>query len=454
MMADVDTIDSVRLARDVSAQGGLLTSAEAAVSVVQSGHRVMIPIGSQPLLLADALATHLASLTGGSVELSDCAVAANYLWLEPGFPGVDKVVHEHWGGPAVRRQVRAHEHDYLPIPFSLRFKALHEPMRPLAEQRRADVVLVQVSLPDDHGFVSFGPNAWNQLGFIEQARFALAEMSPRILPAMGLGNTVHVSAFHALVLGSSEPRITTIPAQTDVHRAIAGYVTELVADGDTLQIGAGQVSTACVYAGAFTGKTDLGWHSEASVGGIIDLIRTGVISGSRKSVDRAIAVATGYSGNDEQMRFARLNPKIHTRPTEYVHNIRVIASQDNMVALNAALCIDLTGQIAADSVGPEMIGGTGGQLEFAIGALNARNGRSITVLQSRAIGGSVSTIVDLLPAGTVVTVPRQFADIVVTEFGVARLWAKTVRERAQELIQIAHPDFRDRLQHRAKELLG
>ena len=287
---DRTAIDAAALAQDLAAQGGRLTFPQAAVSVVESGQRVMIPIGSQPLLLADALATHIASLPTGSVEVGHCAVAANYLWLEPGFPGIDKVVHEHWGGPAVRRQLREHAHDHVPIPFSLQFKAL--------------------------------------------------------------------------------------------------------------------------------------------------------------------AVATGYAGHAEQMHYARLNPRIHTRPTEYVHNIRVIASQDNMVALNAALCVDLTGQIAADSIGSEMIGGTGGQLEFAIGALNARNGRSITVLESRALSGSVSTIVDLLPAGTVVTVPRQFADIVVTEFGVARLWAKSLRERAQELIAIAHPEFRDQLRQRATELLG
>jgi acyl-CoA hydrolase len=439
----------------VAAQGGRLCSPDAAVRVVAPGHRVMIPIGSQPLALADALAAHLAGMGPGSaVELADCAVAADYLWLRPGFPGVSKVVHEHWGGPVVRRQLREHEHDYLPIPFSLRFKALDERSRSEAERRPAQVVLVQVSRPDERGFVSFGPNAWNQLRFVEQAQYALAEISRHILSASGEGVSVHVSRFHALVENQSARRISIPVEPTATHRAIANLVGEIVEDGDTLQVGAGQASTACVYAGAFDGKQDLGWHSEASVGRVVDLIRDGVITGARKSVDPGLAVATGYAGDEAQMRFIHETPAVQTRPTEYVHNVRVISSQENMVAINSALCIDLTGQIAADSIGTEMIGGTGGQLEFVIGAVNARNGRSITVLQATALGGATSTIVDLLPAGTVVTVPRQFADIVITEFGVARLWGKTVRERAVELTAIAHPDHRAGLRLRAEQLLG
>lgn len=443
------------LERTISAHGGRLTSAETAVQVVAPGHRVMIPIGSQPLALADALAAHLVSLPPeATVELSHCAVAADYPWLQSGFPGVSKVVHEHWGGPVVRRQLRQHEHDYLPIPFSLRFKAIGERSRGESERRLADVVLVQVSLPDERGFVSFGPNAWNQLRFVELARFALGEMTPNILGCRGEANSVHVSRFHALVENISARRVAVPMTLNAAQSAIAAFVTEIVEDGDTLQIGAGQVSTACAYAGAFDAKRDLGWHSEASVGRIVDLIRDGVITGARKSTDKGLAVATGYAGNEEQMRFIQESPAIHTRPTEYVHNVRVISSQENMVAINAALCIDLTGQIAADSIGTEMIGGTGGQLEFVIGAVNAPNGRSITVLESTALGGTSSTIVDLLPLGTVVTVPRQFADIVITEFGVARLWGKTVRERAAELAAIAHPDHRANLRLRAAQLLG
>lgn len=443
------------LAALVEAHRGRLTTAEEAVSLVQPGHRVMIPIGSQPAVLGSALAERLAELRDGeTVEIADCAVAANYPFLDPGFPGLSKIVHEHWGGPVVRRQMRAGQHDYLPIPFSLRFKAFDEASRGDAERRRANVAMVQVGLPDERGFVSFGPNAWNQLRFVEEADIALAELNEHIVPAYGSGHVVHVSRFAALVVVPSPRKAYVAPPISEEDRRIAGYLSELVNDGDTIQVGAGAITNAVVHAGAFNDKRDLGWHSEATIGGIIDLMRDGVINGARKSVDPGIAIATGYAGGPEHMEYVRLNPFIQTRPTEYVHNVRTIASQDNMVAINVAMLVDLTGQIAADSLGHEMIGGTGGQLEFAVGALNATNGRSITVLKSTALGDAASSIVDTLPAGTVVTVPRLFADIVVTEFGIARLWGRTVRERAQELNGIAHPQFRESLQAKARKFWG
>jgi len=256
------------------------------------------------------------------------------------------------------------------------------------------------------------------------------------------------------VLNESGRRFSTIVEPSEKQKRIAGYVSEIIRDGDTLQIGAGAVPTAIVYAGAFDNKRDLGWHSEATIGGIIDLIEQGVVNGSRKTIDRGIAVATGYAGNERQMDFVKLHPYIETRPTDYVHNIRTIAGQDNMVAINAAALIDLSGQICADSIGHEMIGGTGGQLEFALGAVNARNGRSITLVDAVTPDGSASRIVSSLPSGTIVSVPRLYADTVISEFGVARLWGKTVRERAHELASIAHPDHRADLLCEASKLFG
>lgn len=450
MTSILDTTDMAVL---VHAHGSRLTTAEEAVSLVQPGHRVMIPIGSQPAVLGSALAERLAEMRDGeTVEIADCAVAANYPFLDPGFPGLSKIVHEHWGGPVVRRQMRAGQHDYLPIPFSLRFKAFDDPSRTDAERRRANVAMVQVGLPDERGFVSFGPNAWNQLRFVEEADIALAELNEHIVPAYGSGHVVHISRFAALVVVTSPRKAYVAPPISDEDRRIAGYLSELVNDGDTIQVGAGAITNAVIHAGVFDEKRDLGWHSEATIGGVIDLIREGVITGTQKSVDPGIAIATGYAGGPEHMEYVRLNPFVQTRPTEYVHNVRVIASQDNMVAINVAMLVDLSGQIAADSLGHEMVGGTGGQLEFAVGALNAKNGRSITVLKSTALGDASSSIVDTQPPGTVVSVPRLFADIVVTEYGIARLWGRTVRERAQELIGIAHPQFREALQTKAQQL--
>lgn len=432
-----------------------LTTAEEAVKVIQPGQRVMIPIGSTPLALADALAARLAGELAGSpgVEIAHCSGIANYAWYEPGFPGVAKVVHEHWGSPNVRRFMRARQHDYLPIPFANRFKALTEPgRRGETELRPADVVLVQVSPPDANGYVSLG-NPWNQARFIESARYALAEVTAAV-PRL-LGDTlVHVSRFHALVEHDNPTGIIVRPELTATQRTIAGIVADLIHDGDTLQIGAGKVTSAFTTAGVLDGHHDLGWHSEATYPGIIDLIHAGVISGARKTLDRDKAVAVSFHGSPAQLATIAGNPRFEARPTEYVHNLRTIAALDNMVAINASLAVDLTGQITADSWGVEVTGGTGGQTEFVIGAINAKGGRSIHVMEAASPDGTASRIVGTFPAGTVVTVPRMYADTVVTEFGVARLWGKTIRERALELIRIAHPQFRDQLRKEAHEVCG
>ena len=434
----------------------LLLPAEEAVAVVQPGQRVMIPIGSNPFLLAEALALRLArdlAETEG-VEIVHCAAAARYAWFAPGFPGVSSVVHEHWGSPVVRGQLRQRQHDHLPIPFALRFKGREEAaLRTPAEARPADVVLLQVSPPDEHGYLSLGM-PWNQAEFLASARYVLGEVSDHIPRCYGTENLVHISRFHALVENNSPRYVTTTVTPTANHRAIAAHVAEIVRDGDTLQLGAGVVASAIAEAGAFDGKRDLGWHSETTIGRMIDLIERGVITGERKSVDRGKAVSCAYVGSEQQIGFVRMNPRVEVRPTRYVHNLRTIAAQENMVAINVGLAVDLTGQITAESIGYELMGGAGGQTEFVIGAVSAKNGRSITVLEATALDGAESRILPGFPPGTSITVPRMYADMVVTEFGVARLWGKTLRERAKELIRIAHPRFREQLTRQAHEVCG
>jgi 4-hydroxybutyrate CoA-transferase len=433
-----------------------LTTAEEAVSVVGPGHRVMIPVGSNPFLLADALAARLAADLAGAagVEISHCAPGGAYAWFEPGYPGVSRVVHEHYGGPAVRRWQRQGAHDYLPMPLGARHKArLEAETRTSAEQRPIDVVLVQVSPPDEHGYVSLGGMVWNQERHIEAATYALAEVSAHVPRCYGQ-NLIHASRFHAFVENDSPRYMSTVIEPTETERRIAAYVAEVLRDGDTIQVGAGGITTAIIYAGAFDEKRDLGWHSETTIGRTIDLIRDGVFTGERKSIDRGVAVGTGFAGTAEQIAYIRMNPRIKAMPVEYTHNLAIIAGQDNMVAINAALAIDLSGQSTAEALGHELVSGTGGQTEFVVGALSARNGRSITLLESTALDGSLSTIMAELPPGTAVTVPRIYSDIVITEHGIARLWGRTLRERARELITIAHPRFREELERQAREVCG
>jgi acyl-CoA hydrolase len=206
--------------------------------------------------------------------------------------------------------------------------------------------------------------------------------------------------------------------------------------------------------GTFDGKKDLGIHSAIITPGLLGLIRRGIVNGNRKSVNPGKSVSGGFRRivKPEDISFINGNPHFLVRDMAYINDIRVIASHDNLIAINGVLAVDLTGQIAADSLGTRMFGGAGGQVEFVIGSILSNGGHSITVLRSTTRDGKISRITPTLENGTVVSISRTFADYVITEYGIASLWGKSQRERAAALISIAHPDFRDELQKQAKEL--
>lgn len=237
------------------------------------------------------------------------------------------------------------------------------------------------------------------------------------------------------------------------EKTIADYVSTLIKNGDALQIGVGSTSEWIAILGALNNRSDLGWHSETTPRGIIKLVRNGVITGKYKNINKGKVVAVAVGGGDkEDMDFVNRNPIFELYDADYVLNPTTIAANDNMVCVNSAISVDLTGQIAAESVGPTLVSGPGGQLAFAIGTQLSKGGRFITTLPSTAKSGTISRIMVQLDKGTIVTIPRTLADIVVTEYGVAHLYGKTQRERALELIAITHPDFRAELNKEAKKL--
>ncbi|RLC93748.1 MAG: 4-hydroxybutyrate CoA-transferase [Chloroflexi bacterium] len=328
------------------------------------------------------------------------------------------------------------------------------------ETKPIDVVMVQVSPPDEHGFCSFGASLWKKKEWVREARTVLAEVNERMIRTYG-DNFVHVSEIDYFVEHTPTGKV---PGGTDIlgrrsagpgelEKTIAGYVGTLVRDGDCLEIGVGGTAEWVAQLGDLESKHDLGWHSENTVRGIGSLVMSGVINGKRKNIHQGKAVATAVGGGTkEEMDFINNNPLFEVYSSTYVLDPRVIASHDNMVAINSAIAVDLTGQIAAESVGPVMTSGSGGQLSFAIGAYLSKGGRSIVAIPSTAREGSLSRIVPMLEPGTVVSTPRTLADIVVTEHGIARLKGKTQRERALELIGVAHPDFRAELKKEAERL--
>jgi 4-hydroxybutyrate CoA-transferase len=303
-----------------------------------------------------------------------------------------------------------------------------------------DVALVAVGPPDHLGFCSFGMSIWNSLSFARHARTVIAEVHSAYPRTYGEGR-LHVTEVDAFVEAGPLPERTPIPIAPDYSVAIAGFVSELVTNGDTIQVGTGGLTNGLPAAGAFDGKEDLGVHAELSVPGMTKLVREGVINGARKTLHPGKYVSTQLEASGAgDIEFINENPVFELYDVGYVNNPRVIAQNDNIIAINNALAIDFTGQVTAESIGAEMWSGPGGQQDFAIGSMLAKGGRNVTILRSVAASGSVSRIMPRLPEGTIITVPRQFTDYVISEHGIARLHGKSDRERAHELISIAHPD--------------
>jgi 4-hydroxybutyrate CoA-transferase len=236
--------------------------------------------------------------------------------------------------------------------------------------------------------------------------------------------------------------------------AIARYVSELVKDGDTFQLGTGFPSQRMIMLGAFDDKHDLGIYSEMAARGFGEIVQRGVVTGKYKTFHPGKVTVASFTGcSQEDLDIIDGNPVFEQYDTEYILDIRNITQNDNFVAINNALAVDLTGQINAETgIGPRMINGHGGQPEMHMGGVLSKGGRSLTLLPSTALENTVSRIVPQLDKGAVVTVPRYFADYVITEYGIASLMGKDCRQRAEALINVAHPDFRKELREAAKIL--
>jgi len=353
--------------------------------------------------------------------------------------------------------------DYVP-PYLSFLRNRIEEERAL-EQGRIDVFMVTVSPPDSNGYCSFGTTLLARKTQARRAKTVLAEVNE--LPAFSLrtggDNHIHVSEIDCFVPHVSLPRPPAGRARarelTDVDRRIAQHVAALVRDGDTIELGVGSIAEALPAAGAFDGRGDLGLHLGTVWKGLIPLVRDGVFTGKRKTLHPGKVVASALqlsdeSGDDLQMAaFVDHNPMFELHAIDYVQDFTTIAAHDNYVAINSALAIDLSGQVTTESIDSRTVGGPGGFPAFAMGALMSRGGRSIIVMSSTAADGKVSRIVPSFPANTMVTLPRYFADYVVTEYGVASLMGKSQGERFQQLIAIAHPDFRVALHKEAANLI-
>ena len=427
-----------------------LVSPEEAVRVIKDGDRVSFTYGREPRALGLALAARLGELR--DVKIFVRTPGMDFGWYDPGWEESFQI-EISYVLPITREMMAERRCDFV-IGGLLGMTPTHPAVG------EADVLLTEVSEPDPHGFCSFGASTWGKRKAVECAKVVIAEVNKNLIRTFG-ENYVHVSEidyFVEHVSGGSGPGSTDLLGRKtwqpgEVEKRVAEFVSTLIKDGDTLQIGVGSTSEWIAILGSLDNRTDLGWHSETTPRGIIKLAREGVITGRRKKINRGKFVAIAVGGGDkEDMDFVSNHPMFELYDADYVLNPAVIGMNDHVACINSAISVDLTGQIAAESVGPTLVSGPGGQLAFAIGSQLSKEGRFITTLPSTAKGGGISRIVSQFDRGTIVTIPRTLAGNIVTEYGIAHLYGKTQRERALEIIAVAHPDFRAELQQQAKKL--
>jgi len=420
-----------------------LMSAAEAISDIQAGERIFVGSNAaQPQVLVDALTE--STTNPGHNEIVHIMTLGSAPSSNARFR--DKFRHNAFFiGANVREAVNECRADYTPI-FLSEIPALFR-----TGQLPLGCALVMVSPPDAHGYCSLGVSVDVVKAAVESARCIIAEVNAQMPRTLG-DSFIHVSQVDAFV-ESDRPLVElSPPVQTEATRRIGRHIAELIDDGATLQMGIGAIPDAVLE--CLTGKRDLGIHTEMFSDGILKLVESGVITGRRKSLRAGKIVTTFCMGTQKLYDFVNNNPGCSFLPTEYVNDPFVISRNDNMVAINAAIEVDLTGQVCADSIGEKFYSGIGGQVDFMRGAARSKGGKPIMALPSTATprsGPTLSRIVSTLKPGAGVVTSRGDVHYVVTEYGVAYLHGKSIRERAISLIQIAHPDFRAELLATARE---
>ncbi len=326
---------------------------------------------------------------------------------------------------------------------------LHQAGTDLIASRSIDLFVGVASPMDENGFLTLSASVVYEKDILEAAKIVVLEVNPNA-PATHGDTSVHITEVDYIVEVDYElPEVKPVqPGETE--KMIANNISELVENGSTIQLGIGAIPDA--VARLFKDKKNLGVHTEMLTESMIDLFEMGVITNKNKTLWKGKFVCTFAFGTKRMYKFVNNNPAVMFFRGKYVNDPYVIAQNQKMVSINTALMVDLTGNVCSESIGPRHYSGTGGQLDTHRGAVMSKGGKGIIALKSTAKGGQLSTIVPMLPEGSAVTIPRQDIDYVVTEFGIAHLRGRSVRERAKMLIEIAHPDFRDWLKKEAKKI--
>jgi acyl-CoA hydrolase len=417
-----------------------IASAEQAVRLIPPRKRILIGSGAaEPGGLVEAMVTHGTHLKGNEVVHLMTLGSAPY--IQPGLEG--RFRHTAFFiGANVRQAVQEGRADFMPV-------FLSEIPQLIASGRvHVGTALIQVSPPDRLGFVSLGVSVDVVRAAVDTADLVLAEVNPNMPRTLG-DSFLHVDRIAQLVpVDVPLPELIPEPPD-DASREIGRNVASLIPDGATLQLGIGRIPDATLA--ALAGRLDLGVHTEMVSDGVMHLAEAGVITGRRKTFLPGKIVTSFVMGTRRLYEWVHDNPQIEMRPSGFTNDPFNVARNDQMVAINSALAVDLTGQVAADTVRGRFFSGIGGQVDFIRGAARSRGGRPIIALPSTAQDGTVSRIQATFEEGTGVVTSRGDIHYAVTEYGVADLWGKSIRQRAEALIGIAHPDFRTGLLAAARQ---
>lgn len=418
-----------------------LTTAGEAVKTIRSGDNVYVHSN------AAAPETLIQSMVERAPELTDVTILHILTLGKADYASRQYAksfrVHALFIGPNVREAVNEGRAEYMPV-FLGEIPRLFE-----AGDVPVNVCLIQVSPPDAHGFMSYGVSVDCTIAACKQARVVVAEVNKQMPRTLGQ-SFIHVSSIDHLVESDRPlPELSPVVPKA-IEEAIGENVATLVENEATIQLGIGAIPNAVLK--HLESKHDLGVHSEMLSDGIIDLIEQGVVTNRVKTVLPGKVAVSFVLGTRRLYNFVDNNPLIEFQPSDFINDPFVIARNHKMTAINSALQVDITGQIAADSIGSYLYSGVGGQVDFIRGASRARQGKAIIAMPSRAKNGTVSRITAILAPGSGVVTSRADVHYVVTEYGIAQLYGRTLKERMRALVDIAHPDFQGELKQDLKKI--
>jgi 4-hydroxybutyrate CoA-transferase len=416
-------------------------SVEEAVGVVKSNDRIYLSgNAATPLLLTNALAQRAPDLS--NVEVNHILLLGNDPLSTPGMAQHFRH-NSFFVGPGDRESIAEGNSDFVPVHLS-QIPALFR-----SEYIPLDVVLVHLSPPDAHGFMSFGAECGASKAAAENAKTVIAQVNERMPRTLG-DVFIHVSRVHKIVECSVPILESNLAGSSDIEEKIADFIAPMIEDGATLQLGIGGIPDAVLA--RIEGKQHLGIHTEMISDGVVKAVEKGIITSQKKTLHPGKVVGTFVLGSQQLYDYVHNNPLFELHPCDYTNNPYIIAQNEKMVSINSCIEVDITGQVCSDSIGTKIYSGFGGQVDFVRGAAQSKGGKPIIALPSTTKDGKISRIVSQLKPGAGVVTSRADVHYVVTEYGTAFLHGKNLRQRAEALIAIAHPKFRSELEEYLRNL--